>query len=158
MRWNTRSAPVRSTRTAMPGNLASNALAIFSASGRSTEVYHTTLPSFFAASTSDGMIALAGGTAASTRLANCGASAAPSAVALEAFSRPRRDQISFFIWVSSIFSLSPALSGERAAAFRRQQQPDRAARRDIVLRPGNDAELGAVLGLDDIIPAAAEKD
>jgi hypothetical protein len=38
IRWNTRSAPVRSTRTAMPGYFASNALAIFSASGRSTEV------------------------------------------------------------------------------------------------------------------------
>ena len=38
MRWNTRSAPVRSTRTATPGYFASNALAIFSASGRSTEV------------------------------------------------------------------------------------------------------------------------
>ena len=38
MRWNTRSAPVRSTRTATPPYLASNALAIFSASGRSTEV------------------------------------------------------------------------------------------------------------------------
>ena len=39
MRWNTRSAPVRSTRTAMPGYFASKALAIFSASGRSIEVY-----------------------------------------------------------------------------------------------------------------------
>ena len=38
MRVNTRSAPVRSTRTAMPGYFASNALATFSASGRSTEV------------------------------------------------------------------------------------------------------------------------
>ena len=39
MRWNTRSAPDRSTRTAMPGNnFVSNALAIFSASVRSVEV------------------------------------------------------------------------------------------------------------------------
>ena len=38
MRVNTRSAPVRSTRTAMPGYFASNAFATFSASGRSTEV------------------------------------------------------------------------------------------------------------------------
>jgi hypothetical protein len=38
MRWNTRSAPLRSTRTETPGNAASNDLAIFSASGRSIEV------------------------------------------------------------------------------------------------------------------------
>ena len=38
IRWNTRSAPLRSTRTLMPEYFASNALAIFSASGRSTEV------------------------------------------------------------------------------------------------------------------------
>ncbi len=38
MRWNTRSAPVRSTRTAMPGYFASKALAIFSEIGRSIEV------------------------------------------------------------------------------------------------------------------------
>ncbi len=38
MRWNTRSAPVRSTRTVMPGYFASNALPIFSASARSIEV------------------------------------------------------------------------------------------------------------------------
>src|SRR5664280_1350358 len=60
MRWNTRSAPLRSTRTATPGYLASKALATFSASGRSTEVYQTTLPSFLAASISAGVIALAG--------------------------------------------------------------------------------------------------
>jgi hypothetical protein len=38
MRWNTRSAPVRSTRTATPEYFASNALASFSATGRSVEV------------------------------------------------------------------------------------------------------------------------
>ena len=38
MRWNTRSAPERSTRTAMPGYLASKAFAIFSATGRSIDV------------------------------------------------------------------------------------------------------------------------
>ena len=82
MRWNTRSAPVRSTRTAMPGNFASNDLAIFSASGRSTEVYQTTLPSFFAASISAGVIALAGGAADSTAVEN----------ALPAAERARSDQ------------------------------------------------------------------
>ena len=38
MRWNTRSAPVRSTRTAMPGNFASKAFAIRSETGRSIDV------------------------------------------------------------------------------------------------------------------------
>ena len=38
MRWKLRSAPERSTRTAMPGNFTSKALATFSATGNSTEV------------------------------------------------------------------------------------------------------------------------
>ena len=58
MRWNTRSAPERSTRTAMPGYFASNVLAIRSAAARSIEVYQTTLPSFFAASISAGVTAV----------------------------------------------------------------------------------------------------
>src|SRR4051812_34867874 len=69
MRWNTRSAPERSTRTAIPGYAASNDFAIFSATERSIEVYQTTLPSFFAASISAGVTASAGG-AAATRVAN----------------------------------------------------------------------------------------
>ena len=52
--------------TATPGNLASKDLATFSASGRSTEVYQITLPSFLAASIKGGVIALAGGAADST--------------------------------------------------------------------------------------------
>src|SRR5215831_8031298 len=70
MRWNTRSAPERSTRTATPGNFASNALPTFSASGKSTDVYQTTLPSFFAASISCGVIAVAGGAADITLVEN----------------------------------------------------------------------------------------
>src|SRR5471030_1221398 len=105
MRWNTRSAPERSTRTATPGYLASKALATFSASGRSTEVYQTTLPSFFAASIKAGVIALAGGAEERTRVENGGVSAAPAASALEAFSTSRRDHIpdlfGVFIGVSS---------------------------------------------------------
>ena len=61
MRWNTRSAPVRSTRAATPGYFASNERATRSASGRSTEVYQTALPSFFAASISAGVTASAAG-------------------------------------------------------------------------------------------------
>src|ERR1051326_4580733 len=64
MRWNTRSAPERSTRTATPGYFASNDLAIFSATARSMDVYQTTLPSFLAASTSAGVTASAAGAAA----------------------------------------------------------------------------------------------
>jgi hypothetical protein len=85
IRWNTRSAPERSTRTAMPGYFASNALPTFSDSGRSTEVYQTTLPSFFAASISAGVTAAPAGACAMTRVENA---AAPSAVA--PFSKSRR--------------------------------------------------------------------
>src|SRR4029079_4399100 len=61
MRWKLRSAPERSTFTAMPGYLASNALPTFSASARSTELYQVTLPSFFAASISCGVMLSAAG-------------------------------------------------------------------------------------------------
>src|SRR6185295_16053820 len=70
MRWKTRSAPERSTRTATPGYLASNDFAIFSATARSIEVYQTTLPSRFAASISAGVTASAGGAADTTRVEN----------------------------------------------------------------------------------------
>src|SRR6266404_1035215 len=70
MRWKTRSPPVRSTCTAMPGYFASNDLAIFSASGRSTEVYQTTLPSRLAASISAGVTAVGSGAAARSGAAN----------------------------------------------------------------------------------------
>src|SRR5262245_36551139 len=46
----TRSEPVRCTSTLMPGCAASNSLATFSALGSASDVYQTTLPSFFAAS------------------------------------------------------------------------------------------------------------
>jgi hypothetical protein len=61
MRCSRRSAPLRSTLQDTPGYLASNALPICSESFRSIEVYQTTLPSFFAASISAGVTALAGG-------------------------------------------------------------------------------------------------
>ena len=84
MRWNTRSAPVRSTRTSMPPNFSLNEAAIFSATDRSIEVYQTTLPSFFAASISCGVIASAGGASARAGEANT----VPSASAVEPFSEP----------------------------------------------------------------------
>src|SRR5690242_1229262 len=87
MRWNTRSAPVRSTRTETPGYFASKDFAIFSASGRSTEVYQTTLPSFLAASMSCGVTVLAGGAADMTVVEK----AAPATSALEPINASRRE-------------------------------------------------------------------
>src|SRR5687767_11560412 len=134
----------------MPGNLASNDLATFSASGRSTEVYQTTLPSFFAASMSCGVTALAGGAAESTRVEG---RAVAAASALVAFSTLRRDQIGVFIFKSSLFDspivTSPAWgevrggsAGQRVAALRRHLQPHRATGRQALLRGGDDAQLG----------------
>src|SRR5580700_3884718 len=97
MRWNTRSAPVRSTRTAMPEYFASNALATRSAAGRSSEVYQTTLPSFLAASIKAGVTALAGGAAARTEVAN----AAPATSAVEPFRTSRLENSGLFIFVHS---------------------------------------------------------
>src|SRR6185437_6109653 len=159
MRWNTRSAPVRSTRTATPGNLASNDLAIFSASGRSTEVYHTTLPSFFAASTSAGVMLVAGGAAAMTLAGN----AAPAANALDPINKPRREIFKSFIGISSIvlfLSRAPHefLTAQRPAALGRQMQPDGAAVRDIVAGRRDDPHLRAAGDFHHIVPAVAEKD
>src|SRR6185312_10346188 len=141
MRWNTRSAPERSTRTATPGYLASNDLAIFSASGRSTEVYQTTLPSFFAASTSAGVTALAAGAADST----CVESAPPAASAPVPIIRSRREILNSFIayppgflgWYFFCYWL-PAQS---PAAIRRQTEPDVGAGRDVIRRSCQHAQL-----------------
>src|SRR5664279_2742089 len=160
MRCSRRSAPLRSTLQVTPGYLASNALPICSDSFRSTEVYQTTLPSFLAASISAGVTALAGGAADSTRVEN----EAPATSALEPISKSRRENFDFFIGVSSmniilLFRLvSWTLSLQRPAFIRRQHQPDRAALRDALARGGDDPQLRAVLELDHIVPAAAEKD
>jgi hypothetical protein len=114
MRLNTRSAPVRSTRTATPGYLASNARATFSASGRSTEVYQTTLPSFFAASISAGVTALAGGAADTTWACAGGvnlpaaASALEAASAAEPCSTRRLENLRIFIVRPPSISVPPA--------------------------------------------------
>src|SRR5919197_3042974 len=112
MRWNSRSAPLRSTRTAMPGNFASNALAMRSAADRSIEVYQTTLPSFFAASIRAGVIASAGGAAA---LIGDAKTVSPRAV--EPLRTPLRD--TFFI------AVPPGSPAQGTAALRRQVQPHR---------------------------------
>src|SRR6185312_5537147 len=97
--WNTRSAPLRSTRQATPGNLASNDLAMRSASGRSTEVYQTTLLSFFAASTRAGVMAVAGGAAARAGSAKT----FEAANAAEALRTSRRDKrIAVSSWTAGL--------------------------------------------------------
>src|SRR5262245_28868488 len=89
MRWNTRSAPERSTRTETPASLSWKDFAIRSASGRSTDVYQATLPSFFAASINAGVIAVAGGAAARRGDAN----SADAVIEAEALSTSRRDNL-----------------------------------------------------------------
>src|SRR3954470_13488747 len=115
MRWNTRSAPVRSTRTPMPAYFASKARATFSAAGRSSEVYQTTLPSFFAAAISSGVIELAGGAAAFTEAEN-----EPIARAVPPLRRSRLENLGLLI----VRLLPPRLlsSAQHAAALRRQMQ------------------------------------
>src|SRR5579872_5735859 len=80
----------------MPGYFASKLRAIFSAIGKSTDVYHATLPSFCAAAIKSGVIALAGGAAAQTE-----AVVAPNASAAEALRRWRLDIVVI------VFILSP---------------------------------------------------
>src|SRR4051812_10670043 len=147
MRWNTRSAPVRSARTSMP-NFALNAAPIFSDTDRSIEVYHTTLPSFFAASISCGVMACAGGASARTQVANM----PPAVNAAAPFKRSRRSSL-FFIAVS----LASSSARQRAATRRRQRQPDLAAARHGIVGCGDDPQRGAVGGLDHVVAAGAEK-
>src|ERR1700674_1541849 len=120
MRWNTRPAPARSTRQATPGYFASNARAIFSATGRSTEVYQASWPSFWAAATSSGVIAAAGGAAAIARV-----SAAPKASTVELISTSRRE--SFLLRIAFPLSLLSlwAICGEldQAAAEIKPRNP-----------------------------------
>src|ERR1700730_5569237 len=63
-RWNWRSEPVRSIRTAIPGYLASKPRATRSETGKSMAAYHTTLPSFLAAAMSAGVMVDGSGAAA----------------------------------------------------------------------------------------------
>src|SRR5438105_14936478 len=92
MRSNTRSAPVRSTRGEMPGYFVSNALATSSATGRSSDVYQTTLPSFLAASINAGVTAVGSGAAA-----RMGDAKAVTPTASEPLGTPRRENLLRFI-------------------------------------------------------------
>src|SRR3954451_12520890 len=145
MRWNTRSAPVRSARTSTP-NFALNAAPTFSETDRSIEVYHTTLPSFFAASINCGVMASAGGAWAITREENT----VPNASAVEPF-RTSRLLILFFI------AISFCLSAQRAAALRRQRKPDRGALGNGIAGSRDDPQRRAVRCFHHVIAAAAEK-
>src|ERR1700732_2021168 len=134
-----RSAPERSTRVAMPGYFISNVFAIFSATGKSTEVYQATLPSLRAASIRVGVIELASGGAAFSGEAN-----APNTSAVDPFNRSRRENFSFLI---AAFSLPD----QCMAAFRRQMQPDRRLRHNIFLRRRNHTQQRSARGFDDVI-------
>src|SRR5260221_6876680 len=149
MRWNTRSAPVRSTRTSMPPNFSLKLPAIFSATEWSIAVYQTTWPSFFAASISCGVIASGGGASARAAAANTG----PNASAAEPFREPLRTSRleNPCRFIASSCSLS--LSAQRPAAFRRQREPDLGASGNGVFRRGHDAQGGAVGGLDHVVAA-----
>src|SRR3954447_14052497 len=146
MRWNTRSAPVRSTRTSMPPNFALNEAAIFSATGRSIEVYQTTLPSFLAASINCGVMASAGGAAARSGDANT----VPSAAAVDAFRISRLESPGLLVGLF-IAILPGLLSAERAAAVRWKMQPDLGAARDGLLRRRDHPQRGAVRRLHHVI-------
>src|ERR1700722_17282301 len=102
MRWNTRSAPGRSTRTAISGYFASNAFASFSATGRSVEGYEAILPSLFAASIRAGETGSGGGAEAMTRVEN----AAPASKAPEPLSTARREIFGFFVGIFYPFVLA----------------------------------------------------
>src|SRR3984957_14717149 len=149
MRWNTRSAPVRSTRTSMPPNFSRNAAEIRSATARSIEVYQTTLPSFFAASISCGVIASAGGASARAGAAKTVVNPA----AAELFRSWRLEN--FRCLIASLRLLF--LSTERAAALGRKIKPDLGAPGNRVLGSGDDAQGGAVNCLDHVVAAGAEK-
>src|SRR5262249_16388128 len=86
MRWNTRSAPLRSTRTVMPGNFASNVLPNFSATGRAMAVWKARLPPFLAPATSSGVIGEA------SACALIGAANTPAAIAVAACSTWRLEK------------------------------------------------------------------
>src|SRR6476659_4327883 len=115
-----RSPPERSTRMAMPGYLASNALPIRSATGRSTAVYQTTLPSFCAAAISSGVTFVGAGAAASAPRPDAGR-------ASEAAARPcstcRRDVLFAAISVSSIPLRGASRCGQPIAQGEARQPP-----------------------------------
>ena len=160
MRWNSALGAGALDPHAMPGYFASNALATRSATGRSIEVYQTTLPSFLAASISAGVIALGGrrlrphrrGEHGQRQRARALEHVAPETVLSSLPSPP----------IASVLlgscRTADRSSHQRPAALRRQVQPDRAPCGDALRRRRYHAQLRAVGDLDHIVAAAAEED
>src|ERR1700674_5108997 len=138
----------------MPGYFASNALASRSASGRSTDVYQTTLPSRRAASTRAGVTWVGSGAARN------GDTMLPSAKPVDAFSTSRRESLARRMPVP--LDPAPRSSADSpdpdTQSVGRQTKPDGGARRDVLLGRRDHADLRAADDLHHIIAAAAEKD
>src|SRR6267378_1050620 len=149
MRWKIRSPPERSTRMSMPGYLASNALPIRSATGRSTAVYQMTLPSFFAASIRSGVTLLGAGASAAAVLAGTDSTSAATVTARRTWRLPT-------LRVCRKVSLPPRY--QRPAPLGRQGQPEGSAGREARSRRGGVPELRSVRRLDHVIPRAAQED
>src|SRR5438132_5462440 len=150
MRWKIRSPPDRSTRRSMPGYFASNALPRRSATGRSTAVYQTTLPSFFAASINSG-VTLVGAGGATAR-------AAPTGAVTARQSTSRAGVLSRRILPECIVTPLLGSRAERPAAVRWKSQPYGSARRETAVRRGDDPQLGSVSNLDEIVARVAQED
>src|SRR6478735_11569937 len=135
----------------MPGYAASKALPSFSPTGRSIDEYKISLPSFFAASTSAGVIATGSGVWARTGEANT----APAASVAAPCRMSRLESFRPFIASSRFLLLLPA---QRPAALGRQRQPDLAAflHTDFGRRGG--AQTGAVGHLHHVVARGAEID
>src|SRR4029450_2019428 len=150
MRWKMRSPPERSTRTAMPGSFASKALAMRSATGRSTAVYQTALPSFLAASMSWGVTAEADTVARAAR----GTEVAASAVASP------RENARRLIALAMIDSSQIRLHSvdQCVATVCRQKQAHPRARREVGLGRSRNAQRHTTADFDNIVAAGTKKD
>src|SRR5436190_9142387 len=146
MRWKMRSPPERSTRMAIPGYFASKALAIRSATGRSTAVYQMTLPSFRAASISSGVTLLATGAAANAVRSNWG-----RAIELAASPRTTRRRVTLPANMAQFLHFPASSTHQRTTPFRLQNEPHGRAGGEVALRRGGDAQLCAVRCFDDIV-------
>src|SRR5262245_62707616 len=127
-----RSPPERSTRTAIPGYFASKALAMRSATGRSTAVYQTALPSFLAASISCGVT----GEAATAARAARGTDVAARAVA-RPWEKARR-LIALAMMDSSRIRLNSVDQGVTTVGWQQQAHPR--ARREVSLGRSRNAQ------------------
>src|SRR5690242_16644421 len=146
MRWKMRSPPERSTRMEMPGYFCSKALAMCSATGRSTAVYQITLPSFFAASIRPGVTWVSAGA--------CARAARPkrSGAAERACRRRRRPMV-----LSSMDSFSLVSGYQRPAPLGRQHQPHRRAGSKCRRGSRRHPQLRAALGLEQVVAGRAEE-